>query len=43
MLVPKEKRQWRLEDVGITPVLTAECGYETRVLVEDLSNFGDEP
>jgi len=33
----------RLGDVGITPVLTAEHGYEARVLVEDLSNFGDVP
>jgi len=33
----------RLGDVGITTVLAAEHGYETRVAVEDLSNFGDAP
>lgn len=33
----------RLGDVGIKTVLSKEFGYETRVAVEDLSNFGDEP
>ena len=33
----------RLGDVGITTVLSAAYGYETRVAIEDLSNFGDAP
>lgn len=33
----------RLGDVGITADLDAEFGYQTRVPVEDLSNFGDAP
>lgn len=33
----------RLGDVGITMILTKEFGYETRVAVADLTNFGDEP
>lgn len=33
----------RLGDVGITSNLNAEVGYEQRVAVEELSNFGTEP
>lgn len=33
----------RMGDVGITTVLTAEYGYEARVSVGELSNFGDSP
>lgn len=31
----------RLGDLGITPHLKSYTGYETRVKVEQLSNFGD--
>jgi len=33
----------RIGDVGITKDLTAENGYETRVSVEALTNFGGAP
>jgi hypothetical protein len=33
----------RFGDVGITRDLRAEHGYENRVLVEELSNFSEEP
>lgn len=33
----------RFGDVGITSVLTNDLGYEKRVAIEDLSNFGDNP
>jgi hypothetical protein len=32
---------WR--NVGITTDLSAKRGYQTRVTVSDLSNFGDAP
>ena len=33
----------RLGDVGITSNLSAEHGYDRRVAVSSLSNFGDQP
>jgi hypothetical protein len=33
----------RFGDVGITKDLTKEHGYETRVSVEELTNFSEEP
>ena len=33
----------RLGDVGITENLDAEDGYQKRVVVADLANFGDKP
>lgn len=33
----------RLGDVGITSDLTAEYGYELRVFVDQLTDFGEEP
>lgn len=33
----------RLGDVGITADLKADHGYQKRVAVEDLANFGAEP
>jgi hypothetical protein len=33
----------RLGDVGITDDLTAETGYQIRVMVRQLSNFSDAP
>lgn len=33
----------RFGDVGITALLDKDCGYALRVMVEDLSNFGDAP
>lgn len=33
----------RMGDVGVTPTLIATSGYDERVAVEDLSNFGETP
>lgn len=33
----------RLGDVGVTSRLDRDIGYESRVFVADLSNFGDTP
>ena len=33
----------RLGDVGITSNLRSQIGYEKRVMIEDLTNFGADP
>jgi hypothetical protein len=33
----------RLGDVGVTRDLSKKFGYQLRVMVADLSNFGDQP